>query len=391
VDSRGQVYYDRANQPVQILGNVQDITERKVAETEREELLRREQAAREEADLARQALEQAAKRAIDILESITDCFVALDHEWRITAVNQATARLNNLSPEDFIGKTHWEIWPWSVGTIVEQHYRQALATSVPVEFEVLYEPLEMWLEIHAYPSTDGLNIFFRDITERKQTQITLSQSEEWLRLTLAAANQGWYDLNVQTGETIVSQEYAQLLGYDPQTFEETHWKWLERLHPDDRELVNRTYQDYISGKRSEYRAEFRQRTRPGTWKWILSLGKIVAWNADGQPLRMLGTHTDIDDRKAADAALRQSEARFRQLADAMPQIVWIATATGEPEYVSQRWIEYTGLSLQHARDQNCIAQVIHPDDLAQTYAIWQSCLATGNLYQTEFRLKRAAD
>ena len=120
-----------------------------------------------------------------------------------------------------------------------------------------------------------------------------------------AANQGLYDLNVQTGDAIVSPEYAQMLGYDPATFQETNATWRERLHPDDWEPVSRTYEEYISGNKSEYRIEFRLRTRSGKWKWILSLGKIVAWDADGQPLRMLGTHSDIDDRKAAEAEREQ--------------------------------------------------------------------------------------
>jgi hypothetical protein len=67
-----------------------------------------------------------------------------------------------------IGKTHWEVWPWSVGTIVEQNYRQAVAEQMSVHFEVLYEPLTMWLEIHAYPSPQGLNLYFRDASNYKQ-------------------------------------------------------------------------------------------------------------------------------------------------------------------------------------------------------------------------------
>jgi PAS domain S-box-containing protein len=97
------------------------------------------------------------------------------------------------------------------------------------------------------------------------------------------------------------------------------------------------------------------------------------------------------ERRQAEEALRQSEEQFRQLADAMPQIVWIADAKGNPEYVSQRWVEYTGLILEQTADRNQIAQVIHPDDLKPTYEVWQGCLETGNLYQTEFRLKQASE
>jgi PAS domain S-box-containing protein len=96
------------------------------------------------------------------------------------------------------------------------------------------------------------------------------------------------------------------------------------------------------------------------------------------------------ERRQAEEALRQREEQFRKLADAMPQIVWIADAEGRPEYVNQRWVEYTGLTLAQTADQNQITQVIHPDDLKPTYRIWQGCLETGKLYQTEFRLKQAS-
>ncbi|MBD2004529.1 PAS domain-containing protein [Trichocoleus sp. FACHB-40] len=132
-------------------------------------------AANEELAKARdQALAKARDQALmaqeevtSILESVTEAFVGLDREWRITYVNQQTARLNGKQPEDFIGKTHWEVWPWSVGTRVEREYRRAVSEQVAVHFEELYEPLNMWLEIAAYPTKDGLGIYFRDISDRK--------------------------------------------------------------------------------------------------------------------------------------------------------------------------------------------------------------------------------
>ncbi len=144
-----------------------------------------------------------------------------------------------------------------------------------------------------------------DITERKKAEEALRESEERLRLSLHAANQGLYDLNVQTGEAIINQEYAEMLGYDFETFVETNSAWIERLHPDDRELASKAYADYIEGLKPEYRIEFRQKTKDGNWKWILSLGKVVEWDAQGNPLRMLGTHTDITDRKQAEDLIHQ--------------------------------------------------------------------------------------
>ncbi|MBW4477455.1 MAG: response regulator [Tolypothrix brevis GSE-NOS-MK-07-07A] len=123
-----------------------------------------------------QVLQDANEHLSNVLENMTDAFIALDSEFRITYVNQQTARRNNMQPEEIIGKTHWEMWSWSVGTIVEQKYRQAIKEQIPVHFEVLYEPLKMWLEIHAYPSEEGMGIYFRDITARKTTEISLQNA-----------------------------------------------------------------------------------------------------------------------------------------------------------------------------------------------------------------------
>ena len=154
-----------------------------------------------------------------------------------------------------------------------------------------------------------------DITDRKRAEEELRQSEERLRLSLLAANQGLYDLNVQTGDTIVNRQYAEMLGYDFETFVETNAFWIERLHPDDREITAKAYRDYIDGLLPEYRVEFRQRTKNGNWKWILSLGKVIEYDSQGSPLRMLGTHTDITERKMAEIALRSSEENYRSLAE----------------------------------------------------------------------------
>jgi hypothetical protein len=149
----------------------------------------------------------------------------------------------------------------------------------------------------------------QEIDERHRAEADLRDSEERLRLALVAANQGLYDLNVQTGEAIISPEYARMLGYEPDEFQETNALWRDRLHPDDVAVVYQVYEDYVAGRGDEYRVEFRQRTKSGDWKWILSIGKIVSWDSDGQPLRMLGTHTDITDRKQADAEREQLLAR----------------------------------------------------------------------------------
>ncbi|NJN88741.1 MAG: PAS domain-containing protein, partial [Leptolyngbyaceae cyanobacterium SL_7_1] len=234
---------------------------------------------------------------------------------------------------------------------------------------------------------DHILVSLLDISEIKQAEASVRESEERLRLALTAANQGLYDLNVQTGEAIVTPEYAQMLGYDPDEFQETNARWRQRLHPDDAADVYQVYTDYMTGKRDDYRVEFRQRCKTGDWRWILSVGKVVAWGDDHQPLRMLGTHTDITDRKRSEAALRESEERYRYLAELIPQLVWTASPEGMMLDVNQRWIEYTGMTLPEIQQLGW-QSIIHPDDITTLYQHWETAQHQGTDYQAEGRMRR---
>ncbi len=236
--------------------------------------------------------------------------------------------------------------------------------------------------------------------ERTQDEQQLYESEERLRLALAAANQGLYDLNLQTGETVVSPDYATMLGYDPNTFEETNAKWLERLHPDDRSAVASTFKAYVTGTRPDYKVEFRQRTANGDWQWVLSIGKIVEWDAAGEPLRMLGTHTDISDRKQAElalqqlnqeletkvaqrtAALRASEATNRATLEAIPDLLLRLRRDGTClEYIQPAHQSNTFLPIT-----NHLAEVLPPDLLHNHLQVTERAIATGELqvYEHQF-------
>ncbi|MBN9690203.1 MAG: PAS domain S-box protein [Verrucomicrobia bacterium] len=136
-----------------------------------------------------------------------------------------------------------------------------------------------------------------EITELKNAQIALQENSKRLELALRAANQGLYDIDLRTGGVVVNRQYAEMLGFDPETFQETHAAWRKRLHPEDAPQVLQQFDDYFSGKSPEYRVEFRSRVQGAGWKWILSLGAIVERDRQGRPLRFLGTHTDISRRK----------------------------------------------------------------------------------------------
>jgi PAS domain S-box-containing protein/putative nucleotidyltransferase with HDIG domain len=154
-------------------------------------------------------------------------------------------------------------------------------------FYVLISALLIYALLHHY------------LTLQREATALAIENEERLRLALIAAKQGIFDSDYQTGEIKVNDTYATMLGFDPATFKETRESWLERLHPGDRELLGKINSDLAEGKLRGHRVEFRFKTASGDWKWILSTGKIVEWDEQGRPLRMLGTHTDITELKNA--------------------------------------------------------------------------------------------
>ncbi|BAY89568.1 MULTISPECIES: PAS domain S-box protein [unclassified Tolypothrix] len=240
--------------------------------------------------------------AFTILDSVRDQTGAIrDFVW--TYVNPKAAEILKHPVEELVGAYLLEVLPGNqFNAELFQRYVQVVETGKAHDIELFYnaDGITGWFRNMAVKLGDGVAISFSDI-RRKQTEAALRESEERLRLALTATNQGLFDLNVQTGDGVVSPEYAQMLGYEPEQFQETNAQWRDRLHPDDLASTYQAYEDYIAGKIDIYRAEFRLRTKSGAWKWILSIGKIVSWDSQGQPLRMLGTHTDITERKLSEA------------------------------------------------------------------------------------------
>jgi diguanylate cyclase (GGDEF)-like protein/PAS domain S-box-containing protein len=179
---------------------------------------------------------------------------------------------------------------------VEQAYQLGATDFISKPIQWLLLPYRIRYVLRAHETKESLL--------RQQSQ--LQESEERLRLSLSAAKQGLWDLNIQTGYIVVNAENATMLGYDPKEYSVIPLdNWFADIHPDDHDQVKATYLGYLSGNLDEYRVEFRKQCADGSWLWILSIGSIVQRDEYGQPLRMLGTHTDINDSKLAGEKLHQ--------------------------------------------------------------------------------------
>ena len=148
------------------IGIQTDITERKLAEEERLQLLQREQAARAEAEAER-------NRTANILEGITDAFYVLDHQWRFSYLNHHAEQLLFKNKGELIGKCIWEEFPELSNSIFEREFHRAVDRKVTVHFEAFYAEFQTWLEVRAYPYQDGLSVYFRDITIAKKSEESL--------------------------------------------------------------------------------------------------------------------------------------------------------------------------------------------------------------------------
>ena len=204
---------------------------------------------------------------------------------------------------------HWQELRQAKTLQFQTTHRARDGSQSPVEVFAHY----LELDGHAY----NCALAYR-LTPQRQTENALRESEERLAMALVVSGQGLYDLDIATGKTIFSDEYARMLGYEPSELELTPAIWASWLHPEDREKILHLFEDCVTGDRRDYRAEFRLRTRSGDWIWVLSMGKVVNSDAIGRPLRMVGTHLNITERKRTEAALRESEERFAKAFHASP-------------------------------------------------------------------------
>ena len=194
----------------------------------------------------------------------------------------------------------------------------------------------------------------------RKTQRALVVNKERLRLALEAARMGSFEIDIATDIITVSPKYAALLGYDPTAFPNQSEQMNARVHPDDRVVVRTAYEDCLAGRTPTYGAEFRELDGSGQWRWISSVGQIVEHGPTGEPTRLAGLHRDISEHKLADAALRESEERYRTLIEWSPEAIAVHRG-GQVLYGNPAALELFGATSPHDLVGTSLLDRVHPD------------------------------
>ncbi|WP_242056424.1 MULTISPECIES: ATP-binding protein [unclassified Nostoc] len=325
--------------------------------------------------------ETARNQITTILESITDAFVALDREWRYTYVNEQATRLFQKTREQLLGKQIWqEVFPEVTELLLYQEFQRAISQQVAVVFEEFIATLGKWLEIHAYPSPDGLAVYFRDITARKRSELALRESEEKFRNIVQTANEGVWLIDQDAHTLYVNDQMAAMLGYS--TREIIGSSVLEFCFPEDIPAIQQHIKRNIDGNVDQF--DFRFRRKTGQELLVLACTSPVR-DGQGNIIGALGMFTNVTYSKRAESALRQSEERYRSLVAATSAVVWITNPLGAFIDLQPSWEEYTGQTWKECAGWGWL-QMFHPDDREQVERHWQKALAETKYYEIEARL-----
>jgi len=218
---------------------------------------------------------------------------------------------------------------------------------------------------------------------RRAAEKALKESEERWSFALEGSGDGVWDRNMQTNEVFYSAQWKRLLGYENNELKNTFDEWYSRVHPEDLDVVLRLVDDHLKGKAGMYEAEYRMICKNGSYKWILDRGKVISRNENGEPIRIVGTHSDITERKKFE---EQLQILWRAV-DQSPASIIITDTQGRIEYVNRKFIQHTGYRAEEVLQQTHrnIKSGLVPDELYNE--LWGTITA-GKVWVGEFQNRK---
>ena len=299
------------------------------------------------------AIRASEERVRTILESITDGFFTLDRDWRITHINAAGERFLNRTPGDLIGKCLWDEYPGTVGSEYEQVYRRVAAGRVRESFTARYPETDRWYEVTAYPAPEGLTVYFRDVSDRRQVEQERQQFAALVDASsdfigVAGLDQRGVYVN-RAGQELVGLEPGQVAGISV----------LDFFPESERDRVI----GLIIG------SEGGEHVVVDTWFQHLKTGQLipVSWSflrlrdASGNVSGYATVTRDLTERTKGENLLRASEERRRLALDAAELGMWHAEPATRALKTDARFRAIFGTTEEWTDYLQAVA-VIHPDD-----------------------------
>ncbi|MGE0483502.1 MAG: PAS domain-containing protein [Gammaproteobacteria bacterium] len=227
-----------------------------------------------------------------------------------------------------------------------------------------------------------------DIHARKRADEELAASKARLELVLRSADVGLYDWDIVSGAHQVDERWAGMLGYEVAELAPDISTWRDLVHPQDLPTIDRELEALLSGATDTYAHETRLRTKDGNWAWVLDRGAIMARDDDGRALTGAGIHIDITERKRAEAALAESEARLRALIEHSPVGVCMSDLAGRITYANPVVRAMLGRAVKGSFNR-AWAGSVHPDDRKEALGAWDRYIAEGGSeFDREYRIVR---
>jgi PAS domain S-box-containing protein len=324
--------------------------------------------------------QMAQKQLANILESITDSFIAFDKDWRFTYLNGEAEKLLlrlQLSDKEMLGKRLWETFPDLLESVVYKQFQHAATEQVPVEWEMVYPPLNSWFHIRAYPVNEGLAVYAQDITERKQAE----QARAHLAAIVESSDDAIISKNLQGIIRSWNKGAEKIFGY---TAAEAIGKSVTILIPEPHIDEEPRILERIRGGETIDHYETVRRRKDGTLIDI-SLTVSPMRDEDGTIIGASKIARDITERKRAEETLRQSEERYRSLTSILTSVIWTTDAEGGFVAPQPEWEAFTGQTWEEYKDWGRI-NAFHPDDRLRIQALWQAAVESCSTYELQGRL-----
>ena len=245
---------------------------------------------------AEQALNHSAAELDQVFQGMGEGFVLLGADFHIRRINDAGLRLDGRKRDEIVGRHILDVWPEAEGFPTWPLYQKVMAERHPGEltYRHLYNSHDVWLEVHAYPTRDGIAIFYRDVSEAKQADVAIRKSEEQFRAFAETVPNHVWAARPDGFLYWFNQQVYDYSGDAPGSLDGVT-EWARLLHPDDLSEAAKSWAHTLMTG-DAYETEFRIRRADGAYRWHLVRAKPVR-TADGDISLWVGTNTDIDDQK----------------------------------------------------------------------------------------------